>query len=158
VPATSRLGAEHQGWDVVKLALSHERIGGPRYARAALVLDRLADDVSAAVAGGRGELEAHHLAAWSACQAARVLVYQAIDLRMREAPQSRAVALARVAIVRAERAVAELVLDLYEGEGIRRSSLGNAQLKTSMIAGLGGGSVEVQLNGVATAVLDRRKR
>jgi hypothetical protein len=61
---------------------------------------------------------------------------------------------ARVAIVRAERAVAELVLELFEGEGIRRRSIGNAQLKTSMIAGLGGGSFEVQLNGVARALLD----
>jgi hypothetical protein len=83
-------------------------------------------------------------------------VYRAIDLRVKDEPQSRAVAMARVAIVRAERAVAELVLDLYEGEGLARSSIGNAQLKTSMIAGLGGGSVEVQLNGVATALFDRR--
>ena len=42
VPATSLLGAPGRGWEVVKLALSHERIGGPRYARAALVLERLA--------------------------------------------------------------------------------------------------------------------
>ena len=62
--------------------------------------------------------------------------------------------LARVAIVRAERAVAELVLDLFEGDSLRRWSVGNAQLKTSMIAGLGGGSVEVQLNSVARALLD----
>ena len=39
------------------------------------------------------------------------LVYQAIDLRVKEAPQGRAVALARVAIVRAERAVAEFSWD-----------------------------------------------
>ena len=80
-------------------------------------------------------------------------MYQAIDLRVKDAPQARAVALARVAIVRAERAVAEIVLELFEGEGLARASIGNAQLKTAMIAGLGGGSVEVQLNGVARALL-----
>jgi alkylation response protein AidB-like acyl-CoA dehydrogenase len=158
VPVSARLGEENRGWDVVRLALSHERIGGPRYARAAFVLERLEADVAAAVDSGRAALEIRHLGARAACEAARVLVYQAIDLRVKEAPQSRAVALARVAIVRAERAVAELVLELYEGDNLRRASIGNAQLKTAMIAGLGGGSVEVQLNGVATALLDREGR
>ncbi len=153
VPATSLLGEPGRGWEVVKLALSHERIGGPRYARAALVLERLRGEIAVAVTAGRHELRTRYLAARSACEAARVLVYQAIDLRVKDAPQARAVALARVAIVRAERAVAEIVLELFEGEGLGRASIGNAQLKTAMIAGLGGGSVEVQLNGVARALL-----
>jgi alkylation response protein AidB-like acyl-CoA dehydrogenase len=157
VPASSLLGRVGGGWDVVRLALSHERIGGPRYARAALVLERLQADVAAAVAEGRTELRTRYLAARAACEAARTLVHQAIDLRVKQAPQARAVALARVAIVRAERAVAETVLELVEIDGIARRSIGNAQLKTSMIAGLGGGSVEVQLNGVAAALLAREE-
>ena len=44
------------------------------------------------------------MAARGACEAARTWCYQAIDLRVKDSPQSRAVALARVAIVRAERA------------------------------------------------------
>jgi hypothetical protein len=36
--------------------------------------------------------------------------------------------------------------------------MGNAQLKTSMIAGLGGGSVEVQLNGIARSLLGPTER
>jgi alkylation response protein AidB-like acyl-CoA dehydrogenase len=155
VPAAGLLGRVGEGWDVVRLALSHERIGGPRYARAALVLERLQGDVASAVAEGRTELRTRYLAARAACEAARTLVHQAIDLRVKRAPQTRAVALARVAIVRAERAVAEMVLELDEIDGIARRSIGNAQLKTSMIAGLGGGSVEVQLNGVAAALLAR---
>ena len=155
VSASTRLGEEGHGWTVVKRALSHERIGGPRYARAALVLERLRDDVAGAVAAGRVDLMGRYETARGECEAARTLVYRAIDLRVRDKPQSRAVALARVAIVRAEREVAELVLDLYEGEGLERNSIGNAQLKTSMIAGLGGGSFEVQLNGVAAALFDR---
>ena len=35
---------------------------------------------------------------------------------------------------------------------VRLGSIGNSQLKTSMIAGLGGGSVEVQLNLIARAL------
>jgi alkylation response protein AidB-like acyl-CoA dehydrogenase len=153
VPTSTRLGPEGEGWGVVKQALAHERIGGPRYARAAFVLDRLEPDVRAAIDAGRHGLRHRFLMARADCEAARALVYQAIDLRVKGAPQGRAVAFARVAIVRAERAVAELVLELFEGEGTRRDSIGNAQLKTSMIAGLGGGSVEVQLNGIAQALL-----
>jgi alkylation response protein AidB-like acyl-CoA dehydrogenase len=41
VPVSARLGEENDGWRVVREALSHERIGGPRYARAALVTERL---------------------------------------------------------------------------------------------------------------------
>ncbi len=155
VPVSARLGEENRGWDVVRLSLSHERIGGPRYARAAFVLERLEGDVIAAVTAGRSALQTRFVAARAACEAARVLVHQAIDLRVKMLSQSRAVALARVAIVRAERAVAELVMELYEGDSIGRHSLGNAQLKTSMIAGLGGGSAEVQLNGVASALLGK---
>jgi alkylation response protein AidB-like acyl-CoA dehydrogenase len=153
VPGSSRLGSEGEGWEVVKQALAHERIGGPRYARAAFVLDRLEPDVRAAIDAGRHGLRHRFLMASADCEAARALVYEAIDLRVKGAPQGRAVAFARVAIVRAERAVAELVLELFEGDGTRRDSIGNAQLKTSMIAGLGGGSVEVQLNGIAQALL-----
>jgi alkylation response protein AidB-like acyl-CoA dehydrogenase len=154
VPASARLGPEGQGWEVVKQALAHERIGGPRYARAAFVLERLQPDIRAAIDSGRHGLRHRFVAAHADCEAARALVYEAIDLRVKGAPQGRAVAFARVAIVRAERAVAELVLELFEGDGIGRDSIGNAQLKTAMIAGLGGGSVEVQLNGVAQALLD----
>jgi alkylation response protein AidB-like acyl-CoA dehydrogenase len=153
VPMSARLGPEGEGWEVVKQALAHERIGGPRYARAGLVLQRLEPDVRAAITAGRRDLAHRFLAASAECEAARALVYEAIDQRVKGAPQGRAVAFARVEIVRAERAVAELVLELFEGDGIGRQTIGNAQLKTSMIAGLGGGSVEVQLNGVAHALL-----
>jgi hypothetical protein len=82
-----------------------------------------------------------------------VLVYQAIDARVKGRAEDLAVSLARVAIVRSERAVAELSLQLLEDESVEVRSIGNGQLKTSMIAGLGGGSVEVQLNMVARALL-----
>ena len=79
--------------------------------------------------------------------------YQAIDAREKGLPDNLAVSLARVAIVRSERLVAELAMELLGDESLARDSIGNAQFKTSMIAGLGGGSVEVQLNTVARALL-----
>ncbi len=42
VPSSCRLGAENDGWEVVRQALAYERVGAPRWARAQHVLDELA--------------------------------------------------------------------------------------------------------------------
>jgi alkylation response protein AidB-like acyl-CoA dehydrogenase len=158
VPVSARLGPEGAGWSVVREALSHERIGGPRYARAARIAQRLTE-----IARERGWLDrdgvrTRFTEAEAACQAARLLVYRAIDERIKGRPEDLAVSQARVAIVRSERLVAELALDLFEDESLAQDSTGNGQLKTAMIAGLGGGSVEVQLNMVARSLLGSARR
>jgi alkylation response protein AidB-like acyl-CoA dehydrogenase len=158
VPASVRLGPENHGWRVVREALSHERIGGPRYARAAVVTQRLRELAAENEWCERDGVRTRLAAAESACEAARILVYQAIDARAKSQPEDLAVNMARVAIVRCERIVAELALELFEGESLELGSIGNSQLKTSMIAGLGGGSVEVQLNGIARSLLGPNER
>ncbi|WP_375482618.1 acyl-CoA dehydrogenase family protein [uncultured Jatrophihabitans sp.] len=149
VPESCRLGAENEGWAVIRSALAHERIGGPRYARAALVTERIAAQAEAEGWWGQDGFGMRLAAARSACAAARILVYQAIDARVKGRPEDLVVSLARVAIVRCERAVAELAADLGGEESLVAGSVGHGQLKTAMIAGLGGGSVEVQLNQIA---------
>jgi alkylation response protein AidB-like acyl-CoA dehydrogenase len=153
VPASCRLGPENEAWRVIREALAAERIGGPRYARAALITRRLAEMASSRGWWERDGIRTRLVAAEAACKAARLLVYQAVGARAKGHPQDLAVSLARVAIVRSERIVAELTLDLLEDECLERDSMGNGQLKTAMIAGLGGGSVEVQLNMIARALL-----
>jgi alkylation response protein AidB-like acyl-CoA dehydrogenase len=153
IPASYRLGPENEAWRVIREALAHERIGGPRYARAALMTRRLAEMAVTRGWWDRDGIRTRLIAAEAACKAARLLVYQAIDARAKGLTQDLAVSLARVAIVRSERIVAELTLDLLEDECLERDSMGNGQLKTAMIAGLGGGSVEVQLNTIARALL-----
>jgi alkylation response protein AidB-like acyl-CoA dehydrogenase len=101
----------------------------------------------------RDTVRSRFVEAEAACEAARMLVYQAIDAREKDLPEGLVVSLARVAIVRSERLVAELAMELFENESEFRGSIGNGQFKTSMIAGLGGGSVEVQLNTIARALL-----
>jgi alkylation response protein AidB-like acyl-CoA dehydrogenase len=153
VPESARLGPEHEGWRLIKLALSHERIGGPRYDRAALVAERIAAQADENHWWERDGFRSRLAVARAACAAARILVYRAIDVRVKGRPDDLAVSLARVAIVRCERVVAELCLDLWEQEALVVGSVGHGQIKTAMIAGLGGGSVEVQLNGIARALL-----
>ena len=75
-----------------------------------------------------------------------------IDDRVKDRPNGPIVNLARVAMVRAERAVAEVALTWLADDALELGSIANSQLKTSMIAGLGGGSVEVQLNLISRAL------
>lgn len=156
VPASMRLGPEHGGWGVVREALANERIGGPRYARAQMVLNQLQESAVESGAWAESAVRAEFGSARSTIEAARLLAYNVIDDRVKDRPNGPIVSLARVAIVRAERAVAEIALDLLGTENLRMGSVGNSQLKTSMIAGLGGGSVEVQLNMIARALLDAK--
>lgn len=153
VPASARLGPENDGWRVVREALAHERIGGPRYARAGLVVERLREAADENRWWNRDGFSTRIVAAEAACAAARILVYQAIDARVKGRSEGHVVSLARVAIVRSERLVADLTQFLLSDECLGLGSIGNAQLKTSMIAALGGGSVEVQLNMVARELL-----
>jgi alkylation response protein AidB-like acyl-CoA dehydrogenase len=153
VPASSRLGPEHEGWSVIRQALAHERIGGPRYARAALVIERIAAQADENRWWERDGFATRLAHARAACAAARILVYRAIDARVKGQSEDFAVSVARVAIVRSERAVAELALDLDEQEALVVGSVGHGQIKTAMIAALGGGSAEVQLNAIARALL-----
>ena len=149
IPASALLGEEHKGWPVVLHALAHERIAGPRHARAAFVLERMADHLQRVAPDLYERFEERISAARADCSAARVLTYAAVNERNHHRPEIREVSVARVAIVRAEREVAELGLDIFGDDGVHLGSVGNSQLKTAMIAGLGAGSVELQLNMVA---------
>jgi alkylation response protein AidB-like acyl-CoA dehydrogenase len=46
VPVTALLGAENEGWGIVRHALQYERVGAARWERATLVLDTLAEIAS----------------------------------------------------------------------------------------------------------------
>jgi alkylation response protein AidB-like acyl-CoA dehydrogenase len=153
VPASAMLGEENRGWATIRLALANERIGGPRYARAARVAGELESLIERLPAEEQGALRVALVRARSACEAARLLVYRTLDLRMKDRSDAEAVPVARVAIVRAEQAVAELALAIEQREALAMDSVGNRQFRTTLIAGLGGGSVEVQLNLIAYQLL-----
>jgi alkylation response protein AidB-like acyl-CoA dehydrogenase len=116
VPASALLGEENQGWQVIKRALAHERIGGPRYQRALVVARRLERIARERGWWERDGVRTRYVAAEAACQAARLLVYQAIDARKKDLPDDLVVSLARVAIVRSERLVADLAMELLGEE------------------------------------------
>lgn len=153
VPAACRLGDEGQGWEVVHWALQYERIGAARYARAARTLDLLAESARSA-----GRLEEPRLLerlgeARALCEAARVLAYRVIDGRARGLPPTAESNLARVAGTLAERAVADLALELCGPEALAGGSFADAQLRMAMTAGVAVGATEIHLNLVAQRLL-----
>ena len=137
----------------MRRALSYERVGSPRYARAALMLDEIARWAHA-----RGKIDdpavAQRLAlARAHCEAARLLAYCVIDDRSKQRQPGPNAYVARVAMVQADRTVGELAMDILGTEGLAENSLADEQFRSALPAGVAAGTLEVQLNLVSRAVL-----
>lgn len=153
VPVSCRLGPENEGWDVVTYSLAYERVGAARYARAALTLDELA-----ARAEQRGLLDDPRLLeklgeARALCEASRLLTYRVIDLREKGRPPSADTNVARVAGTLAERAVAELALEIFGPEALEYGHFAEAHFRLAMTAGVAVGTTEINLNLIASRFL-----
>ena len=153
VPASCRLGPENDGWEVVTYSLAFERVGAARYARAALILDELAE-----LAAQRGQIDDPTVqeklgAARAACEASRMLTYRVIDLRAHEKPPSADTNVARVAGTLAERAVSELALELFGPEALEYGHVAESHFRLAMTAGVAVGTTEINLNLVANRYL-----
>jgi len=153
VPRSCLLGEEGEGWKTVSYSLQYERVGAPRYARATVTLDRLAeharqkgllDDPTVAEKLGRAR---------AACEAARVLSYRVIDQRAHGLPPSADTNVARIAGTRVDKLVGDLALELTGSSGLEAGTFANANFKLAMTAGVAVGATEVQLNLVASRLL-----
>jgi alkylation response protein AidB-like acyl-CoA dehydrogenase len=147
------LGQEGKGWEVVRYSLNYERVGIPRYALALRTLDRAVKSLKAA--DGFAEIAQQDAAlAYSLCEAARMLAYEAVDERMKGAPSSGVSSMARYAIVCAERRVADFVLDwtpyLFASSD---APMVATHHKRAIAAGLAAGAAEIQLNLIARDIL-----
>jgi alkylation response protein AidB-like acyl-CoA dehydrogenase len=153
VPARCRLGEENEGWDVAVYALQYERVGLPRYARSARVLDRLAADAAARGKLGDAALSDALKRARALCAAARLLYYRVVDQRAHGRPPSADSNVARVALIQADRAVGELALEVWGSEALVYGSEADAHLRAAMPAGIATGTTEIQLGLVAQRLL-----
>jgi len=150
---SERLGPEGKGWEIVRYSLNYERVGIPRYALALRTLNRTVAELQED--GDFGDATQQDAAlALSACEAAKILVYEAVDQRTKGAPDTGIASLARVATVRAENRVAEFVLDWVPHlfASVEQPMVATHH-KRSIAAGLAAGAAEVQLNLVARNVL-----
>ena len=158
VPVGNRLGPENGGWDIVRAALTYERVGAPRWHRGSVVLDAL---VAWAKEHGRFDdpiVQSRMGEAKAAIEAARMLAYRVVDERAHKMPPGPNAYVARVSMVRAEKQVAELALWLMGEQGLDGESLAGHTFYPTLTAGVAGGTYEVQLNLVAGLVLQLPRR
>ncbi|HAG93536.1 MAG: acyl-CoA dehydrogenase [Pseudomonadales bacterium] len=152
VPASAMLGEEGQAWDIVRTALSLERVGIPRFALASRMLRR-------AIAMLKQRNDFHHGAvtqaarAHAACEAARLFSYEIIDQRQKGNTVGAEASVARVATVNAERMVAEYVVEHLPEALAGGDPLLLAHHQRGIVAGIASGAAEIQLNLIATQLL-----
>jgi alkylation response protein AidB-like acyl-CoA dehydrogenase len=153
VPVSSRLGAENEGWAIVRNALQYERVGAARWERAALVLDKLAEIAREHELLDDADVARRFGEAMAVVDAARWVTYRVVDERAKQISGTATAYPARVAMVRAERAVAELGMDVLGGEALIEHSFPDNAFRGAMTAGVAAGAYEIQLNLIAGLVL-----
>lgn len=153
VPATAVLGEENRGWTIVRRTLAYERVGSPRYARAALILDHVADAARRNGTIHDSAVQDQLAHARGLCEAARILAYRVIDERAKSQEPSARAYQARAAMVQADRAVGDLTIDVLGAEALVEDTLGDAPFRNSLGAGIAAGSYETQLNLVSRRIL-----
>lgn len=158
VPVANRLGPENGGWDIVRAALTYERVGAPRWERATVVLDAVVRWAKDNDRYDDPTLRARLGEAKAACEAARLLAYAVVDERAKQVPPSPKAYVARVSMVRAEKLVAEVGLWAMGEAGLEAASLAARNYYPTLTAGVAAGAYEVQLNLVAGLVLGLPRR
>jgi alkylation response protein AidB-like acyl-CoA dehydrogenase len=154
IPVACRLGPEGEGWDVVSYALAYERVGAMRYARAGLVLDAIAAHAKACGREADPGVQEKLGAARAAVEAARLLSYRVIDLRARGSAPTADTNVARVAGTLCENAVSDLALELFGPDALEYGHAGDAYFRLAMTAGVAVGTTEINLNLIASRMLD----
>lgn len=153
VPASARLGEEGQAWEIVRISLSLERVGIPRFALASRMLHRA---VGILKKEGRfsGAAIEQAAKAQAACEASRLYSYSIIDQRCRDIQAGPEASAARFATVNAERSVGEFVVEHVPDALAGGDPLLMAHHQRAIVAGIASGAAEIQLNLIATELLE----
>jgi alkylation response protein AidB-like acyl-CoA dehydrogenase len=152
VPASAMLGAEGQAWEIARTALSLERVGIPRFALASLTLLRAVAKLKKAGRFGHGAVE-QAARGRAACEAARFYSYSIIDQRQHGIPTGPEASAARFATVMAERLVSEFVVEHVPEALAGEESMLLVHHQRGIVAGIASGAAEIQLNLIATELL-----
>jgi alkylation response protein AidB-like acyl-CoA dehydrogenase len=152
VPASAMLGAEGQAWEIVRTALSLERVGIPRFALASRMLRRAVETLKSEDHFASGAIESS-ARAHAACEVARLYSYNIIDQRCQGQPPGPEASAARIATVNAERLVSEFVVEYVPDALAGGDSMLLAHHQRAIVAGIASGAAEIQLNLIASELL-----
>jgi alkylation response protein AidB-like acyl-CoA dehydrogenase len=150
VPADCRLGAENEGWPLIRKVLANERIGAARFERASRVLT---SGIATKTGGVPDDPVAAGQAA-AACQAARMLAYAAVQDRIDGRDDTGSASVSRIASVTAERVVSRVLTNEHGPESAVTGHVADDQFTVSMPVSITAGTLEVQLDQVARLALD----
>ncbi|WP_324695645.1 acyl-CoA dehydrogenase family protein [Novosphingobium aerophilum] len=154
VPETARFGDEGQAWEIIAYSLRNERLGIPRFTLARAALDR-----AVAMLKERGEFAREYVRIEAArcaalCEAAGTANYAVVQKRVDGLAIGAESSSARYGTVMAERAVCEFVIEFLPEGLAGASSYLKMHHQRGIVAGIAAGSAEIQLNIIASEVLD----
>ncbi len=157
VPAEARLGEEGQAWEIIAYSLTNERLGIPRYALARRALDRAVSILQARGEFVRDAVRVEAAQTASLCEAARLASYALVDKRVKGIPIGAEASSARFATVMAERRVAEFVVEFTPEALSDQEPFLKMHHQRGIVAGIASGAAEIQLNLIASDVLQLPK-
>ncbi len=123
VEADEVLGGVGQGWNVIRRALAHERVGIARYARC----DRLMSQYTGKADGWRAlpaGLRQQWVRALVQIRVARLLAYRAVAEQEAGQPRDATASVARLAVTQCDQQVAELLFQAIEDRSLEGSDTG----------------------------------
>ena len=145
------LGGPGRGWEVIRRALAHERVGIARYARCDRLMSRWASDQ-----GGLAALPVHLRAQWVraliAVRVSRLLAYRAVADQEAGRPAEVSASAARLAVTQCDQQVAELLFQAVEEHSLDgrfdpEAPLGGAiedHWRYAQAATVASGTIEIQ--------------
>jgi alkylation response protein AidB-like acyl-CoA dehydrogenase len=155
VPVSARLGEEGEAWSIIGYSLANERVGIPRYELAARTLGGMVEALTARGQFDDPVIQARAGSAAAACEAARMLVYRAVDKRARGEAIGPEASMARVAVVEADHAVTDFGLDFLPDTFSGRDFPAHlAHHERAIVTGIAAGAAEIQLGLIARHWLD----
>jgi alkylation response protein AidB-like acyl-CoA dehydrogenase len=157
------LGGVGNGWDVIRRALAHERVGIARYARC----DRLLSEVSDELGGWDhlpAELQSQWVRALIQVRVARLLAYRAMKEQEDAAPNDATASAARLAVTLCDQTVAELLFQAIEHRSLEDGDSGaplhgavEDHWRYAQAATVASGTIEIQRMIVSRALLGTQK-
>ena len=155
VPVSCRLGPENEGWNIIRTLLANERSQTATYEQVDRGLDLLVEEARRAGVDTDSDRFLERVGSAAAATAAdRVLKYAAIQASNDKSPEySNLAAVSKAAAALMEAKASAAFIDVLGPTALLEDSRGDYQLVSAIETGIGGGSLEMQLNNIAWYVL-----
>jgi alkylation response protein AidB-like acyl-CoA dehydrogenase len=156
------LGGVGNGWQVIRHALTFERVGIARYARCDRLLSALEDALGDDFDTLPATVRARWVRALVAVRVARLLAYRVVHLQAEGTPADTEASIARIAVTQTDQEVAEALFQALDGASVRDKHSAGAvhgavedHWRYAQAATVASGTIEIQRMIVGRATLGR---